>query len=153
MPWAIVLMGMVFNTINAYMIGGWLFYVAGSQSLIQIPRSHLPSSSSALLFSLRDGYKHAFRPCDSASKKTRDTRHYIPRKGFYKYVTAANYLGEFTEWIGFAILTWSAPGQCSPSGHSPTLLRERVLSTPAIQKNSVLKFTSLRRRYIIPFLY
>ena len=70
-------------------------------------------------------------------RKPGDTRHYIPRKGFYKYVTAANYLGEFTEWTGFAILTWSAPGQCSPSGHSPTLLRERVLSTPAIQKNSV----------------
>ena len=28
MPRAIVAMGMVFNTINAYMIGGWLFFVA-----------------------------------------------------------------------------------------------------------------------------
>ncbi|MGM9766168.1 MAG: DUF1295 domain-containing protein, partial [Candidatus Cryptobacteroides sp.] len=43
-------------------------------------------------------------------RKPGDTKHYLPKKGLYKYVTSANYLGEFIEWCGFAILTWSWSG-------------------------------------------
>ena len=39
-----------------------------------------------------------------------DTKHYLPKKGMYKYVTSANYFGEIVEWTGFAILTWSLSG-------------------------------------------
>ena len=28
----------------------------------------------------------------------------------FRYVTSANYFGEFLEWVGFAILTWSWAG-------------------------------------------
>ena len=37
-------------------------------------------------------------------RKPGDTRHYLPQKGFYRYVTSANYFGELVEWTGFAIL-------------------------------------------------
>ena len=40
-------------------------------------------------------------------RKPGDTKHYLPQKGFYRYVTSANYLGELIEWIGFALLTGS----------------------------------------------
>ena len=43
-------------------------------------------------------------------RKPGDTRHYLPQKGLYRYVTSANYFGELVEWTGFAILTWSAAG-------------------------------------------
>ncbi len=36
-----------------------------------------------------------------------DTKHYLPGKGLYRYVTSANYFGELVEWTGFAILTAS----------------------------------------------
>ena len=39
-----------------------------------------------------------------------DTKHYLPAKGMYKYVTSANYFGELLEWGGWAILTWSLSG-------------------------------------------
>ena len=39
-----------------------------------------------------------------------DTRHYLPQRGMYRYVTSANYLGEIVEWVGWAILTWSLSG-------------------------------------------
>ena len=32
-----------------------------------------------------------------------DTRHYLPSRGMYRYVTSANYLGEIVEWTGFAL--------------------------------------------------
>ena len=39
-----------------------------------------------------------------------DTAHYLPRGGMFRYVTSANYFGEWLEWTGFAILTWSWAG-------------------------------------------
>jgi hypothetical protein len=43
-------------------------------------------------------------------RKPGDTNHYLPSRGLYRYVTSANYFGEFIEWCGFAILTWSLSG-------------------------------------------
>ena len=43
-------------------------------------------------------------------RKEGDTKHYLPQGGMFRYVTSANYFGEFVEWIGFAILTWSWAG-------------------------------------------
>ena len=43
-------------------------------------------------------------------RKPGDTRHYLPQKGMYRYVTSANYFGEIIEWAGWAILTCSLSG-------------------------------------------
>jgi 3-oxo-5-alpha-steroid 4-dehydrogenase 1 len=43
-------------------------------------------------------------------RKPGDSKHYLPSKGFFKYVTGAHYFGEVIEWIGFAILLWSMSG-------------------------------------------
>ena len=43
-------------------------------------------------------------------RKPGDTAHYLPQGGLFRYVTSANYLGEWLEWTGFAILTWSWAG-------------------------------------------
>jgi 3-oxo-5-alpha-steroid 4-dehydrogenase 1 len=43
-------------------------------------------------------------------RKPGDTRHYLPAKGLYKYVTSANYFGEIVEWGGWALLTFSWSG-------------------------------------------
>ena len=40
-------------------------------------------------------------------RKPGDTRHYLPQRGMYRYVTSANYFGELVEWTGFAVLTAS----------------------------------------------
>ena len=36
-----------------------------------------------------------------------ETGYKIPRGGMYRYVTAANYLGELVIWCGWALATWS----------------------------------------------
>ncbi|NP_001268555.1 3-oxo-5-alpha-steroid 4-dehydrogenase 2 [Mesocricetus auratus] len=33
----------------------------------------------------------------------------IPRGGLFKYVSGANFLGEITEWMGYALASWSIP--------------------------------------------
>lgn len=82
-----------------------------------------------------------------------DTKHYIPRGGMYKYVTSANYFGEFTEWVGFAILTWSVPGAVFALWTFANLApRARSL-----QKRYIAEFgdeyRNMNLKYIIPFIY
>ena len=110
MPLSIILMGVLFNTLNAFMQGGWLFYVSpeayyGARwltdprfiagTLIFIAGMFINIQSDSII-------RHLRQPGDTA--------HYLPQVGMFKYVTSANYFGELLEWTGFAILTWSWAG-------------------------------------------
>ena len=52
-------------------------------------------------------------------RKPGDTKHYLPQKGFYRYVTSANYMGELSEWTGFALLTASPAAWVLCGGQLP----------------------------------
>ena len=110
MPWTIVLMGAVFNTLNAFMQGGWIFYVSPIERYPQSWLTSLPFLAGTVLFFAgmyiniqSDGIIRNLR-------KPGDTAHYLPKGGMFRYVTSANYFGEFLEWVGFAVLTWSWAG-------------------------------------------
>ena len=95
MPLAIMSMGILFNLLNGYM-QGWFtsaWFIAGSLLFF-----------AGMLMNWHSDYiiRHLRKPGD--------TRHYLPQKGMYRYVTSANYLGEIIEWAGWAILTCSLSG-------------------------------------------
>ena len=110
MPLSIILMGVVFNVLNALMQGGWIFYLSPDDYygpnwlttpkfivgfLVFILGMYINIQSDDIIRNLR---------------KNGDSRHYLPKEGLFRYVTSANYFGEFVEWVGFAILTWSWAG-------------------------------------------
>ena len=110
MPLSVILMGVVFNTLNALMQGGWIFYVS-PENMYEISWLTTPQFIigtlvfiSGMIINIHSDYiiRHLRKPGD--------TKHYLPKKGLFKYVTSANYFGEFVEWCGFAILTWSLSG-------------------------------------------
>ncbi|MBQ4548523.1 MAG: DUF1295 domain-containing protein [Bacteroidales bacterium] len=110
MPLSVILMGVVFNTLNALMQGGWIFYVS-PENMYEISWLTTPQFIIGtliffvgMIINIHSDYiiRHLREPGD--------TRHYLPKKGMFKYVTSANYFGEFVEWCGFAILTWSLAG-------------------------------------------
>lgn len=81
-----------------------------------------------------------------------DTRHYLPTRGMFKYVTSANYLGELIEWIGFALLTispaagvfvWWTFANLVPRAHAIHQHYRKEFGTVAVGK----------RKRIIPFIY
>ena len=105
MPIAIMLMGITFNVINGLLIGTSLFVFP--PSLFDEGMAYLTHPTSiagiAIFFvgmAINLHSDHVIRHL----RKPGDTRHYLPQKGFYRYVTSANYLGELVEWTGFALL-------------------------------------------------
>ena len=110
MPWAIVAMGALFNTLNAIMLGGWIFYFSPAD---RYPASWLTSLPFLVGTALFFAGMYVNIQSDGIIRNLRqpgDTAHYLPRGGMFRYVTSANYFGEWLEWTGFAILTWSWSG-------------------------------------------
>lgn len=104
MPVSIMLMGIVFNVINGLIQGGGLYwypnpdFAEGAAYLLR-----WNAILGILLFlagmAVNLHSDHVIRHL----RKPGDTRHYLPQKGMYRYVTSANYLGEIMEWTGFAL--------------------------------------------------
>lgn len=110
MPITIILSGITFNILNAIMQGGWIFYISPAgrypDSWLLSPQFIIGSLIflTGMFINIQSDYiiRHLRKPGD--------TNHYIPKGGMFKYVSSANYFGEFIEWVGFAILTWSLAG-------------------------------------------
>lgn len=107
MPVAIMSMGIVFNLLNGFMQGEWLFYLAPDGMYSAEWLSHPCFWIGGVIFLvgmiINWHSDHVIR----SLRKPGDTKHYLPVKGMYKYVTSGNYFGEFLEWVGFAVLTAS----------------------------------------------
>jgi 3-oxo-5-alpha-steroid 4-dehydrogenase. len=110
MPAGIMAMGIVFNILNGYMQGEWLFHLAPedmyqNQWLLS-PQFVIGSFLFFIGMAINWHSDYIIRHL----RKGNDTKHYLPSGGLFDYVTSASYFGEIIEWCGFAILTWSASG-------------------------------------------
>lgn len=153
MPVAIMLMGLVFNTLNAYLIGGWLYGQAPSGKY-ELNWLWSPQFIIGLLLfiagmAINMHSDHVIRNL----RKPGDTRHYIPKKGLYRYVTSANYFGELTEWIGYAILTWSPAGALFAVWTFANLGPRAKSLTEKYVSEFGDEYTSLGKKHIIPFIW
>lgn len=153
MPCSVILMGVTFNLVNAYMIGGWLFYVSPPDTY---PLNWLWSwqfIAGTLLFAWG---MYTNIQSDSIIRNLRqpgDTRHYLPKGGMFRYVASANYFGEFTEWCGYALLTWSCAGAVFALWTFANLAPRARKLWQRYANEFGDDFTSLRRRYILPYIY
>lgn len=108
MPLAIMAMGILFNVINVTLLAASFFSCAlpGKYEPATFWTNPLPWIGAAIFFIGMAINLHADHVIRNL-RKPGDTRHYLPEKGFYRYVTSANYFGELVEWTGFALLTVS----------------------------------------------
>ncbi|MCF0177147.1 MAG: DUF1295 domain-containing protein [Bacteroidales bacterium] len=110
MPILIILMGVIFNTLNALMQGGWIFYVSPDNYYTPQWLVSPQFICGVLIFAIGMSVNMHSDKVIRNLRKPGDTKHYLPQGGMFKYVTSANYFGELLEWSGFAILTWSWSG-------------------------------------------
>jgi 3-oxo-5-alpha-steroid 4-dehydrogenase 1 len=105
-----MLMGVLFNVLNGFMQGEWIFYLSPSEqynaswftSPMFIVGTIIFFAGMAINLHSDNVIRHLRKPGD--------TRHYLPSRGLYRYVTSANYFGEIVEWGGWALLTCSWSG-------------------------------------------
>lgn len=110
MPTGIMAMGIVFNVLNGYIQGMWIFYLA-PETMYTLGWLTTPQFIiGTILFFGGMGINWQSDYIVRHLRRPGDTRHYLPKGGMFNYVTSANYFGELVEWCGFAILTWSASG-------------------------------------------
>ncbi|MDD2595558.1 MAG: DUF1295 domain-containing protein [Bacteroidales bacterium] len=153
MPVAIIAMGMIFNVINAYMQGRWI-YTYSPENMYSVQWLVTPQFIiGTIIFilgmyiNLQSDYiiRHLRKPGDS--------NHYIPKGGMFKYVSSANYFGEILEWVGFAILTWSVAGVVFLLWTCANLVPRANSLYEKYKDEFGEEFTSLHRKRVIPFIY
>lgn len=107
MPVAIMLMGVVFNLLNGYIQGEWLFFLAPEDLYSSAYLCRINCWIGILVFFLGMGINWHSDYVIRHLRQPGDTRHYLPEKGLYHWVTSGNYFGELLEWTGFALATAS----------------------------------------------
>ncbi|MDO4758839.1 MAG: DUF1295 domain-containing protein [Rikenellaceae bacterium] len=152
MPLGIVVMGMLFNTLNALMQGGWIFYLAPETFYVDWlakPCFWIGAVIFLVGMAINLHSDHIIR----SLRKEGDTRHYIPYGGMFRYVTSANYFGEVTEWVGFAIASWSWAGVVFVLWTFANLAPRAASLRRRYEQEFGEEFTRLNRKRIIPFIY
>lgn len=153
MPVTVIMMGVTFNLINAYMIGGWLFYLS-PRDMYTVEWLLSPQFIIGIIvffigmaINLHSDYiiRHLRKPGD--------TGHYIPRGGMFRYVTSANYFGEFVEWCGFALLSWSVAGAVFALWTFANLAPRAGKLHQRYLREFGAEYASLNRKRILPLIY
>jgi 3-oxo-5-alpha-steroid 4-dehydrogenase. len=153
MPLSIIAMGIIFNSLNALMQGGWIFYVSPTD---YYPQDWLTTPQFIIGFMIFLIGMYINIQSDNIIRNLRkngDTSHHLPKEGMFKYVTSANYFGELIEWIGFAVLTWSWSGAVFALWTFANLAPRaaRIFDKYKAEFGKELNTKKIKR--IIPFIY
>ena len=153
MPLSIISIGFVFNTINAYMQGGWLFYVSPQQYTLEWFWSPQFIIGTLLFFAGMVINMQSDIIIRRLRKDRTDNNYYLPSGFLFNKINSANYFGEVMEWVGFAILSWSVSGIVFVLW---TLANIVPRSKSVYERYTQLfgeDFQKLNRYKILPFIY
>ncbi len=154
MPVAIMIMSIVFNLVNGYIQGTWLFELAPELGVytadwLKDPRFIIGTIIFFSGMAINWHSDHIIRHL----RKPGDTKHYLPKGGMYNYVTSANYLGEIVEWLGWAILTWSWAGLAFFWFTCANLVPRSNAIYHKYENEFADEFHQRKLKRIIPFIY
>jgi 3-oxo-5-alpha-steroid 4-dehydrogenase 1 len=108
MPIMIVALGFIFNGVNSYLNGRYIFTLSPGypESWLRDPRfiiGILLFISGFIINRQADFTLHSLR-------KKGETGYHIANTGLFRWVSSPNYLGEIMIWTGWAVATWSLAG-------------------------------------------
>ncbi|MDC7232454.1 MAG: 3-oxo-5-alpha-steroid 4-dehydrogenase [Spirochaetales bacterium] len=107
-PALIVLSAWFFNGMNGFINGYYLFYI---RPAVEASFFRSPRFLTGLLIFLAGFSIHCFSDAVIRTlRRNKGPGYHIPHGGLYKLVSSPAYLGEWIQWSGWALLTWSLPG-------------------------------------------
>jgi len=144
----IVLFSLLFNTMNGFINGWWLYHRAAYDvSWLADPRFIVGLMVFIAGFAVNLHSDHVLRSLRGPG----ETGYKIPMTGLHRFVASPNYLGELLEWTGWAILTWSLPGLAFALFTAANLV-PRAHAHRQWYRRTFPDYPPERRR-IIPFIY
>lgn len=150
----VIISGAIFNTLNAIMQGGWLFFFAPEEAY---PVSWFWSPQfifGTLLFLFGMVVNlHSDRVIRDLRSDVMDNNYYIPHGWMFRKISSANYFGELLEWAGFAILTWSVSGAVFLLWSFANIVPRAKAVYERYTQFFGEEFTSLKRYKIFPYIY
>jgi 3-oxo-5-alpha-steroid 4-dehydrogenase 1 len=108
MPVSVISSAMVFNAVNGYLNGRYIFTFSGGYPNAYI--SDIRFIAGVVLFVI--GFI-INRQADITLRNLRnagESDYKIPHNHLYRWISCPNYLGEILTWVGWAIATWSWAG-------------------------------------------
>ena len=149
MPLMIIVFSIMFNSMNGFLNGYFLFHVAKYDvSWFFDPRFII---GTLLFFAGMIINIHS----DHVVRKLREENgpgYHLPTKGMHRLVASPNYLGEVMEWTGYAVLTWSLPGLAFMVFTMANLVPRAHRHRNWYKENFKEKYPESRKR-IFPFIY
>ena len=108
MPVVISGVALLFNGLNGYLNGRYLFTFSGGYEATWLadPRFIVGSGLFLAGYLINRRADHTLR----GLRQPGESSYAIPYGGLYEWVSCPNYLGEIVEWFGWALATWSVTG-------------------------------------------
>jgi 3-oxo-5-alpha-steroid 4-dehydrogenase 1 len=108
MPLVVMSFGFLFNVMNGYLNGRYIFNLSGGYDIswLSDPRFIIGTVLFVTGFIIN-------RQADKALRDLRqpgESGYKISYSRLYRWVSSPNYLGEIIIWTGWAVATWSLPG-------------------------------------------
>ncbi len=108
MPLAVMSFGILFNIMNGYLNGRFIFTFSNysNDNWLADPRFIIGTVLFVLGFIIN-------RQADQTLRELRqpgESGYGISNRYLYRWISCPNYLGEITIWVGWAMATWSLPG-------------------------------------------
>lgn len=153
MPLSIIAMGVLFNSLNALMQAGWLFYISPdtmyTPAWLTTPQFIIGAIIFATGMAINIHSDHVIRTL----RKPGDTSYHFPNRGMYRFVTSGNYFGECLEWLGFACLTWSWAGLIFFIWTFANLAPRAKRLNDQYKKQFPEEFAKTNPKALIPFIF
>ncbi len=153
MPLSIIFMGFFFNAMNAYMQGGWLFYVSPDQYELSWFWSPQFIIGTVIFFTGMVINMHSDIIIRRLRKQKDDNNYYLPTGFLFDKINSANYFGEILEWVGFAILSWSVSGLVFVLWSIANIVPRSKAVYERYTQFFGEDFTKLKRYKIFPYIY
>ncbi|MGI6394446.1 MAG: DUF1295 domain-containing protein [bacterium] len=151
MPLLIVLFSLMFNSMNGFLNGYYLFELPHPNYTISWfydPRFIVGTLIFFAGMVINIHSDHVVR----VLRAEKGPGYHLPVKGMHRFVASPNYLGEIMEWTGYAILTWSLPGLAFMVFTMANLVPRAHRHRKWYKENFGEKYPASRKR-VFPFIY